>query len=97
VAVVKVKRFAQVTLPADLRKRFNVAEGDYLEAEAVEDGILLKPVAVMERNQAWKKIFAAMKSVKDRKPNPKQSSKEQEEEIAREVKAFRREHAPRRS
>ena len=96
-SVVKVKRFAQVTLPADLRKRFNVSEGDYLEAEAVEEGILLKPVAVMERNQAWKKVFATMRSVKDRKPNPKQSPKEQEEEIAREVKAFRREHAARRS
>ncbi len=96
-AVVKVKRFAQVTLPADLRKRFNLAEGDYLEAQAVNEGILLKPVAVMEREQAWKKVFGAMKSVKDRKPKPTQSPREQEEEIAREVKAFRRERAPRRS
>jgi AbrB family looped-hinge helix DNA binding protein len=96
-AVVKVKRFAQVTLPADLRKRFNLAEGDYLEAQAVNEGILLKPVTLMERDQAWKKVFAAIKSVKDRKSKPNQSPKEQEEEIAREVKAFRREHAAGRS
>ena len=95
--LVRVKRFAQVTLPPDLRKRFNLAEGDYLEAEAVAEGILLKPVTVVEREKAWKKVFAAMRSVKDTKPNPKQSPREQEEEIAQEVKAFRREHAARRS
>jgi AbrB family looped-hinge helix DNA binding protein len=89
-ALVKVKRFAQVTLPPDLRKRFNVTEGDYLEAEAVKEGILLKPVTVIERARAWDKVFGAMKSVKDRKPNPKQGPKEQEEEIASWVKDFRK-------
>ncbi|TVL99672.1 MAG: hypothetical protein CV087_17130 [Candidatus Brocadia sp. WS118] len=34
-------KFAQVTLPADLRKKFNLAEGDLLEAKSVENGILL--------------------------------------------------------
>jgi AbrB family looped-hinge helix DNA binding protein len=89
-ALVKVKRFAQVTLPPDLRKRFNLTEGDYLEAEAVKEGILLKPVTVIERERAWDKVFGAMKSVKDRKPNRKQGPKEQEEEIASWVKDFRK-------
>ena len=40
-ALVRLKRAAQITLPLELRKRFNLEEGDYLEAEAVEDGILL--------------------------------------------------------
>src|SRR5436189_3186859 len=62
-ALVKVKRFSQVTLPPDLRKRFNLAEGDYLEAEAVEDGILLKPVSVVERRKAWDRVFKVMKAV----------------------------------
>jgi AbrB family looped-hinge helix DNA binding protein len=89
-ALVKVKRFAQVTLPPELRRRFNLTEGDYLEAEAVKEGILLKPVTVIERERAWDKVFAAMKSVKDRKPNPKQDPKDQEEEIASWVKEFRK-------
>jgi AbrB family looped-hinge helix DNA binding protein len=89
-ALVKVKRFAQVTLPPDLRKRFNLTEGDYLEAEAVKEGILLKPVTVIERERAWDKVFGAMKSVKDRKPNRKQGPKEQEEEITSWVKDFRK-------
>jgi AbrB family looped-hinge helix DNA binding protein len=92
-ALVKIKRFAQVTLPPDLRKRFNLAEGDYLEAEPVKEGILLKPVTVVEREQAWKRVFASMKSVKDQNPKPKQSPKEQEQEIAHWVKDFRKPHA----
>ena len=51
-ALLRLKRAAQITIPAELRKRFNLEEGDYLEAEAVEEGILLKPVTVMEREQA---------------------------------------------
>lgn len=96
-ALLKVKRFAQVTLPSDLRKHFNLAEGDYLEAEAVEEGILLKPVSVVERNKAWDQVFKTMKAVHARQPRSKLSPEEQEEEIAREVKAFRKEHASRRS
>jgi AbrB family looped-hinge helix DNA binding protein len=91
--LVKVKRFAQVTLPPELRKQFNLAEGDYLEAEAVKEGILLKPVTIVEREKAWKQVFAAMKSVKDKKPKPKQTPREQEEQIAQQIKAFRNRHA----
>lgn len=89
-ALLKVRRFAQVTLPADLRKRFNLVEGDYLEAEAAEQGILLKPVTMVEREKAWDKIFEAMEGVQDREPSQKQNPKEQEEEIAGMVKAFRK-------
>jgi AbrB family looped-hinge helix DNA binding protein len=92
-ALLKIRRFSQITLPAELRKQFNLSEGDYLEVEAVEQGILLKPVAVVEREKAWKQVFGAMKRVEDRKPKPKQSPKEQEEEIARMVKDFRKRHA----
>ena len=56
-----IKRFSQVTLPPELRKKFNLADGDYLEA--VDDGILLKPVTVVERNKAWDRLFDVMGSV----------------------------------
>jgi len=51
-ALLKLRRFFQLTLPAELRKHFHLAEGDYLEAEAVEEGILLKPVRIVERKKA---------------------------------------------
>lgn len=92
-SLLKLRKFAQVTLPADLRKKFNLTEGDLLEAEAVEKGILLKPVTVVEREKAWKQVFKSMENVKDRKPKPKQRAKEQEEEIAKMVKSFRKHHA----
>lgn len=91
-SLLKLKKFAQVTLPADLRKKFNLAEGDFLEAEAVEKGILLKPVSAVAREKAWNQLFASMENVKDRKPKPKQSAKKQEEEIAKMVKDFRKQH-----
>ena len=90
--LLKLRKFAQVTLPAELRKKFNLAEGDLLEAEAVENGILLKPVTVVEREKAWNQLFQSMGNVKDRKPKPKQSAKKQEEEIAKMVKGFRKQH-----
>ncbi len=92
-ALLKILRSSQITLPVEFRKQFNLAEGDYLEAQAVKEGILLKPVAVVEREKAWQDVFAAMKKVKDTKPNPKQTPQEQEEEIAQWVKDYRKHHA----
>ena len=89
-SLLKIKRFAQVTLPPELRKRFHLAEGDYLEAEAVAQGILLKPVTVVERRQAWQQLFATTKTVKARKPGNKKAAKKEEQEIAAMVKESRK-------
>jgi AbrB family looped-hinge helix DNA binding protein len=48
--LVKVKRKGQMTLPRTLREQFGLQEGDYLKAEAVPDGILLKPVTIADRS-----------------------------------------------
>lgn len=89
-ALLRILRAGQVTLPAELRKQFNLAEDDYVEVEAVKEGILLRPMAVVEREKAWNKVFAAMKSVKDKKPHPQQTPREQEEEITQWVKEARK-------
>lgn len=91
-ALLKLKRHAQVTIPADLRRQFNLQEGDYLEAEAVEGGTLLKPVSVLVREQAWQQMREAMEQVVDREPSPGQSDREKEEEIARWIKDARPRH-----
>lgn len=88
--LVKIKRFSQVTLPPEVRRKFNLNEGDYLEAEAVADGILLKPVTVIERKKAWNRLFDVLDSVEGRKPKRKRSAKQEEEEIAEIVKDFRK-------
>ena len=88
--LVKIKRFSQVTLPPEVRRKFNLNEGDYLEAEAVADGILLKPVTVIERKKAWNRLFDVLDSVEEQKPKRKRSAKQEEEEITEMVKDFRK-------
>ena len=92
-ALVRVKRSAQITLPAELRKQFHLEEGDYLEAEAVEGGILLKPVSVIDRAQAGKQLLTLLERVHAKQPPSDQSPQDEEEEIARLIKEMRREHA----
>jgi AbrB family looped-hinge helix DNA binding protein len=92
-ALVRLKRAAQITLPAELRKRFNLTEGDYLEAEAVEDGILLKPVAFIEREKAWEKVREVLDRVHAKLPRSDKTPREQEENIARIIKELRQEDA----
>src|SRR5918998_6570987 len=94
--LLKLRHKAQITLPAELRRHFHLKEGDYLEAQAVENGILLKPVSVVEREHAWREIREAMATVQDTAPDTAQSIQEQEEEIARWVKASRQEYDARR-
>jgi AbrB family looped-hinge helix DNA binding protein len=89
-ALMRVRRLAQLTLPAEVRRALNVQEGDYLEAEIVKDGVLLKPVAVVERERAWQRIADVKSRVRDLKPDRSKSGTKAEEEIADMVKEFRR-------
>jgi AbrB family looped-hinge helix DNA binding protein len=41
---VKVTRKGQTTIPASLRRKFHIKEGDCLAVEETERGVLLKPV-----------------------------------------------------
>ena len=92
-ALVRLKRAAQITLPAELRKRFNLEEGDYLEAEAVADGILLKPIAVIDRQHARQTLREILDRVHAKLPPSDKSPLAQEEEIAQIIKELRREDA----
>ena len=89
--LLKILRSGQVTLPAELRKQFNLVEEDYLQAEATKEGILLKPVTVMERQKAGKALVQLLNRVHARQPASSLSVEEQEELIAKEVKASRKE------
>jgi len=50
--LIKVRRHHQITLPANLRKKFNITEGDYLEIQDKDGGILIKPVKVISPDQS---------------------------------------------
>ena len=49
--LLKIKRSSQITIPLELRKRFGLDEGDYLEASGIPDGILLRPVIVIDKTK----------------------------------------------
>jgi AbrB family looped-hinge helix DNA binding protein len=89
-ALMRVRRLAQLTLPAEVRRALNVKEGDYLEAHIVKDGVLLKPVSVVERERAWKGIMHAMSQVRDLEAKPREDNQAEEERIAKMVKESRR-------
>ena len=49
-ALIKVRPSAQITLPRKIRDAARLRDGDYLEAEVTENGvILLRPVSIGRR------------------------------------------------
>ncbi len=48
-----VRAKGQVTIPAQIRQAARLEEGDPVEVEIVEDGILLRPMKVIDASQAW--------------------------------------------
>jgi AbrB family looped-hinge helix DNA binding protein len=52
-ALMKIRKNYQVTIPRDLRDRFNLSEGDYVEVETRNGTIVLKPVKVIQPDQEY--------------------------------------------
>ncbi len=50
-SVVRAK--GQVTIPTEIRRALGLKEGDPIEFEMTEDGILLKPQRLIDASQAW--------------------------------------------
>lgn len=48
-----VRKNAQITLPAGIRRKAHIEEGDILEAEVRGDEIILKPKKLIDKSQAW--------------------------------------------
>ena len=92
-AWVRLLRGGKVTLPAAVRHKLELAQGDWLEAEVVESGVLLKPVSDSGRQQALEQMLAAKARVRPTPEQAKKSPEDQEREIFEEVKAMRREYA----
>jgi AbrB family looped-hinge helix DNA binding protein len=92
-ALLKVLRAGQVTLPIELRRQLHLEPNGYVEAEVVKDGILLKPVTVVAPRKAWDKVIKVLDRVHAKLPSSKKTPLEQEEDIAREIKRFRKRHA----
>jgi len=64
--LVKVIRNGQITLPADLREKMAIKEGDYLEAEIIEDQIILRPKVIIDKRQAIHALHSIMDKIQSR-------------------------------
>lgn len=49
----RVRGKGQVTIPADVREAVHLEEGDLVEVDVTDDGILLRPRKVVDAAQAW--------------------------------------------
>jgi AbrB family looped-hinge helix DNA binding protein len=92
-APVKVRRAAQITLPAAIRRQLEIAEGDYLDAAVVEGNVVLEPVFDAKRAKAWQQIREAQRSVRYAGPEPRPSPEDEEKMIFEEVEALRHKRA----
>jgi hypothetical protein len=67
--------------------------GDILEATIENETIVLKPKAVVDRRAAWNGVIEVIERVHAKQRPRTQDPKEEEEEIAREIKEYRKQHA----
>jgi bifunctional DNA-binding transcriptional regulator/antitoxin component of YhaV-PrlF toxin-antitoxin module len=73
----------QLTLPKEVSDALYLADEDYLEAEMVEEGVLLKPSPEARRRAALSGIREAQASVRYLGPEPRPSADEEEQQIAK--------------
>jgi AbrB family looped-hinge helix DNA binding protein len=80
-ALVKMLRGGMLTLPAEFRRSLRLGDGDYLDAEVVDGKVELRPVAVVDREEAWKRIREIVDEDKYIGPEPRPSPEEEEQWI----------------
>jgi AbrB family looped-hinge helix DNA binding protein len=51
--LIKVKKHSQITIPNEIRRKFKIAEGDYLEIEEHNNELILKPVKMIHSDEAY--------------------------------------------
>ncbi|AYO29700.1 AbrB/MazE/SpoVT family DNA-binding domain-containing protein [Biomaibacter acetigenes] len=51
--ITKLRERSQITLPAEIIKKMKLAPGDTLEITIEDDKIVIKPVLIVDRSQAW--------------------------------------------
>ncbi len=51
--LMKIRKNYQLTIPRNFRNKFNLAEGDYVEVDAQEEFIVIKPVKIIQPDQEY--------------------------------------------
>jgi AbrB family looped-hinge helix DNA binding protein len=56
-SLVKVKRFAQVTIPVDIRRKAHIEQGDFVEMSYDNNRIIITPKRVSDKTVDWARKF----------------------------------------
>ncbi len=96
-ALVRMLRGGQVTLPAEARKALNLSAGDYLDLEVQDGQLTLKPVAVIDRAEADRQLGNILDRVKYVGPQPEPTENEIMGMVIEEIRTVRGKHAKGRS
>ena len=56
-SLVKVKRFAQVTIPSDIRRKAHIEQGDFVEMAYETGHIIMTPKRISDKTVDWARKF----------------------------------------
>ena len=84
---VKVLRGGQITMPKSLRQALEIKEGDVLEVGMENQKVVLKPKALADKEQAWRRLKQIMDKVGRR--HRKIREEEVEKDVLEAIKAVR--------
>jgi len=76
--LIKIIRGGQITFPKVFRDKFDLKEGDLMEYEIREDGILFKPKEVIDRGGALKAFSGAIAKMQAKAGNKFKNLSEEE-------------------
>ena len=79
----------QVTIPKEVRRKLGLRVGDYLEVEVQGSTILLKPKALLDKDEALEKLRAVLEKLRERRAAL--SEEEVEREVLEAIRAVRTE------
>ena len=88
-ALVRVKGKYQVTIPKEVRRKLGLRVGDYLEVEVQGSAIVLKPKALVDKDEAFERLRSVLKMLREKRAAL--SEEEVEREVLEAIRAVRTE------
>ena len=89
-SLIKLRSGAQITLPGEVRRALGVREGDYLEAEVVDRGVLLRAATGVDRASARRDLMETLSVSRHTGLGPEPSEEEVMRLVVAEIKDTRR-------
>jgi len=88
-ALVRVKGKYQVTIPKEVRRKLGLRVGDYLEVEVQGSAIVLKPKALVDKDEAFERLRSLLERLREKRAAL--SEEEVEREVLEAIRAVRAE------